>query len=65
MVNDEMIIENLIYEIKGKQVVLDSEVAVTQIKELSLQVIVTHYDIVKTIPGLIKNVDASAKSERN
>ena len=36
MVNDEMIIENLIYEIKGKQVVLDSEVAVTQIKELSL-----------------------------
>lgn len=36
MVNDEIIIENLIYEIKGKQVVLDSEVAVTQIKELSL-----------------------------
>lgn len=36
MLNDEMIIENLIYEIKGKQVVLDSEVAVTQIKELSL-----------------------------
>ena len=36
MVNDEIIIENLIYEIKGKQGVLDSEVAVTQIKELSL-----------------------------
>ncbi len=42
-------IESMIYEIRRKQVMLDSEIAVTKCQGYLYDKIVTHYDIGKSI----------------
>ena len=65
IVKDEVVIENLIYELRGKQVMLDSEIVVTKCHDYFFDKIVTHYDIGKPISMLINFADASAKLERS
>lgn len=63
--NDKIVIENLIYKIRGKQVMLDSEIFVTKCRDYIYDKIVTHYDIGLSISMLINFADASAKLERS
>ena len=58
-------IENLIYEVRGKQVMLDSEISVTKCHDYLNDKIVTHYDIGLPISIFINFADASAKLERS
>ena len=62
---NKVIIGNLIYEVRGKQVILDSKISVTKCNSYLYDKIVTHYDIGKTISMLINFVDASKKIERS
>ena len=48
-----VIVENMIYEIRGKQVMLDSEISATKCHEYIFDKLVTHYDIGKPISVLI------------
>ena len=58
-------IEDMIYEIRGVQVMLDSEISATKCHDYICDDVVTHYDIVKTISILINFADSSAKLGRN
>ena len=58
-------IEDMIYEVRGKQVMLDSEIAVTKCHDSIYDNIVTHYDIGIPISVLINFADVSAKLERS
>ena len=63
-IKDEVVIENLIYEIRGKQVMLDSKIAVTKCHNYFYGKVVTHYDIGNPISMLINFADMFAKLER-
>ena len=64
-VKDKVVVEDLIYEVRGKQVMLDSEIGVTKCHDSIFDYIVTHYDIGIPISALINLADTSAKLERN
>ena len=42
---NKVIIGNLIYEVCGKQVILDSEISATKLHDYLIDKIITHYDI--------------------
>ena len=46
---EEIKIENMIYEIRGKQVILDSEIYAPRCRYYLYDKIITHYDIGKPI----------------
>ena len=48
-------IKDMIYEIRGKQVMLDSEIYVAKWHDYSYDKIITHYDIGKPISVFIKS----------
>ena len=48
-------VESMIYEIRGKQVMLDSEIYVAKWHDYSYDKIITHYDIGKPISVFIKS----------
>jgi len=62
---NEVIIENLIYEVRGKQVMLDFEISTTKCNSYLYDKIVMHYDIAKPISMFINFVDVSKKLERS
>ena len=64
VINEE-ILENKIYIVRGKQVMLDSEIFVTKCHDYIYDKIVMHYDIGLPISMLINFADASAKLERS
>ena len=64
IVKHDVVIKNLIYEIRGKQVMLDSEIAVTKCHNYFYGKVVTHYDIGNPISMLINFADMFAKLER-
>ena len=51
---DNIKIENLIYEINGIQIMVDSEVSVTKCHDYKHDILITHYDIGKPISVFIK-----------
>ncbi|MBE6153912.1 MAG: hypothetical protein E7166_06800 [Firmicutes bacterium] len=53
LIADENRIENMIYEIRGKQVILDNETSRTKCHCYIYDKIITHYDIGKPISSLI------------
>ena len=58
-------ITSKIYEIRGQESMLDSEIVVTKCHDYFFDKIVMHYDIVLPILLLINFADASAKLEMN
>ena len=58
-------IEDMIHEIRGVQVMLDSELVVTKCLNYIYDNIITHYNIGKPMSMLINFADASAKLGRN
>ena len=60
LIENEVKIENMIYEIRGVQVILDSEISVIKCHDYLYDKIVTHYDIGKSISILINYRESSA-----
>lgn len=54
IIKDKIVIENLIYEIRRKQVMLDSEISETKWHDYIYKKIVTHYSIGLSISVFIK-----------
>lgn len=65
ILKEEVVIENMIYEIRGKQVMLDSKLCVSKCHGYLYDKIVAHFDIGKPISMLINYRDASLELERN
>ena len=49
LVKDDIKVENMIYEVRGKQVMLDSKLSATKWHDYLIDKIITYYDIGKPI----------------
>ena len=65
IVKEKTRIEDMIYEIRGKQVMHDSELVVTKCYYYLHDKIVTHYDIRQPISTFMSITDESVILERN
>jgi len=62
---EDVEIKDMIYEIRGVDVMFDSEIFATKCHDYFYVKIVTHYDIGNPILMFINFADASAKLERS
>ena len=49
IIKEKVVIEDLIYEVRGKEVMFDSELSATKWHDYLVDKIITHYDICKPI----------------
>ncbi len=61
---EEIVVENMVYEIKGKQVMLDTKISATKCHGNYYASMVTYFDIGLPISVYYNFADASAKIER-
>lgn len=64
IIEKDINIEDMIYEVNGVEVMLDSEISTTKCRGYLCDKIVTYYDICKQKSMFINFADASAKLER-
>lgn len=63
---EEIKVKDMIYEIRGKQVMLDSEISVVKChKHLNYKIVITYYDIDESISVFSKQVSTKSRKEIN